>query len=833
MNPDDPTAPSDGLPPSDDHDPVLSAAGARLRQQVPGVSAPAVEAAVWRRRARRVGVLAGASLVVVALLGALLVQERRSDSGDGGDVAGERPGAPSEASVDRLLASLDAQPVDPTRVRLVSTVSTFADCDALIGDLRSVGAAHVGSRGFGGYGDVIPFPRGVADAEGASDFLSPVAGNLAYTGGDDAGTTLGTNVQVSGVDELDLVKAVGSLIYDLDGKGNLRITDAKTLAVVSTVATVPADLLPDPTGERASDGGWAGVSELLVADGRAVVFGSETEVSEPVEGDPSATQASTSYLTVAFVDVSDPAAPTLTDRVRVEGSLVSARLVGGEVRLVTTANMADLGFVMPTTPNSVAKALDMNRRSVASSTAPDWIPDWQREGSDPRPLVPCERVHVPDTFAGVAMTSMVTFPLGVERFEPSATSILAPATTLYAGLDTVAISSEVWVDPVDRDRLDFDTWQTAIHEFRFADAAGDAEVPADTAPPTYAGSGIVDGSTVGQFAFGEIADSLAVVTTEGTPWQQDPEVAVDLTVLTADGNGGLAKTGTVEDLADGMGAVVAVRFVEGRVLISTGLFGREVHVIDVTDPAAPRRAGTVALPGEVGYFHPLPENRALLVGSRYDEVGEGPSRRGRSWVQAHLLDVGDPDAPVIVASWERPWVADNTAYDHHAFTFWPDRELALWGLYRTDSEAGTQLNEAVVLQAGEALAEVALPVASKPNEVPPPCPAVEITDPDARDMVGPDGVVLRCDDVDRATVEWPRYRCYRVDAGMVARFAPGQEELASFHLCSPASPPVVRRVLVVAGTPILLTDQTLEALDPATFQRTAVAYHPGSDANVW
>ena len=33
----------------------------------------------------------------------------------------------------------------------MSSVSTFADCDALIGDLRRVGAEHVGSRGFGGH----------------------------------------------------------------------------------------------------------------------------------------------------------------------------------------------------------------------------------------------------------------------------------------------------------------------------------------------------------------------------------------------------------------------------------------------------------------------------------------------------------------------------------------------------------------------------------------------------------------------------------------------------------------------------------------------------------
>ena len=822
----------DPLESADGHDPVLSPAGARLRAQSDGVSAPMVEAAVWRRRARRTGVLAGVSLLAVALLGVLLVREQGSEPG--AELVGDRPGAPTQASVDRILASLDAQPVDPTRVRLVSTVSTFADCGALVGELRTVGAAHVGSRGFGGYDQFVPVGAAIdgyrsssESADSATAATVPVSGNLAYTGGGDE-TTLGTNVQVTGVDELDVVKAVGSLIYDLDGKGNLRITDAATLEVRSTVAVVPANLQPDPDGGNAK--GWAGVSDLLVADGRAVVFGTETEVSDPVAGDPSATQASTSYLTVAFVDVSDPAAPTLTDRVRIEGSLVSARLVDGEVRLVTTANMADLGFVLPTTPNSVAKALEMNRRSVAGSVAADWIPDWQRDGADPAALVPCERVHVPDTFAGVAMTSMVTFPLGEDRFAPSATSILAPATTLYAGLDTVAISSEVWVDPADRERLEFDTWQTAVHEFRFPEPDDDGDA-ADGAP-TYAGSGIVDGSTVGQFAFGEIGDSLAVVTTEGTPWRQQPDLAVDLTVLTADGDGGLAKTSTVEDLADGKGAVAAVRFVEGRVLISTGMFGREVHVIDVTDPAAPRRAGTVAVPGTVGYFHPLPEGRALLVGSRYDEVGEGQNRQGRSWVQAHLLDVSDADAPAVIGSWERPWVSDSTASDHHAFTFWPDRELALWGLYGSGSDTVDQPNEAVVLQAGAALAEVALPVVSKPNEVASPCPTVEVTDPDARSMVGPEGVVLRCA-ADQAAVEWPRYQCYRVDDAMVARFAPGEEDAAAFHLCSPAPQPGVRRVLVVKGVPILFTDQTLEALDPTTFQSTRVAHHPSTSTYGW
>jgi len=793
----------DPTPPTDDEDAVLAAAGARLRQQVAPIPMAGIERASQRRRLRRIGGLAAASVVVALLGGVLIGVQATRDDGDG------RPGSTSGRSddeVDQLVASLDDQPVDPTEVQLVSSVSTFADCDALIGDLRRVGAEHVGSRGFGGFG-------GFETVGEVTSRSANLEGDLSYsaadTDGGAGGETIGTNVQVAGVDELDHVKAEGDLVYDLDGKGNLRITDASALEVLSTL-----DVTPAPPGE---DGSSSDVSELLVADGKMAIFGSEVEVSEPVEGDPSATQASVGYMTVTFVDAADPAHPTITDRVRVEGGLVAARLVDGEIRLVTTSNMADLGFVMPTTPRSVPTALDQNRRVVAEAPASDWIPDWRRAGEEAQPLVPCERVHVPDTFSGVAMTSMVTFPIGTGRFEPNGTSMLAPGGTLYAGLDRVAISSEVWVDPIDRDRLTFDDWQTAVHEFSFA---------ADEAP-SYDGSGIVDGSTVGQFAFGEIGDSLAVVTTEGTPWQQAPDAVIDLTVLTPDGEGALDVASQVEDLADGSGAVTAVRFVEGRVLVSSGYFGRVVSVIDVTDPAAPRRAGAVTVPGDVGYFHPLPDGRALIVGSRYDEVGEGRDRQPRSWVVASLLDVSDADAPAIVSTWERPWSADDVGSDHHAFTYWPDRTLAMWGVQDTQGNlAAPAPNHAIVLGVDGAVTEVAVPEASKPAEVASPCPVVEVTDPEARQMLGRDGIALRCDDPDRREVEWPRYQCYGVDDEILARLAPGEEDAAAYFACSPAPPPTVARVLVVSGTPMLLTDQTLETLDPTSFASTAILYHP-------
>lgn len=827
MNDSRPPEPPQSAP--DPVDPVLGGAGARLRERSPSLSGSAIEASVLRRRNRRLTVGAGSALAVVVLLTGLLVTGWSDDASNTTRPAGSDATQEERSDAEVLLAGLDDQPVDPTAVQLVSSVSTFADCDALIGDLRRVGAAHVGSRGFGA-SHAWPVADELGGRDRAQSGASPApegrlltgapdaVGGAGSAGGGEAGTTLGTNVQVAGVDELDHVKALGTRIYDLDGEGNLRITDAGSLEVRSSV-----DVTPTPLG--GGDHDTATAHQLLVGEHRVVVFGTETEVSEPVEGDPSATQAVTTFLTVTFVDATDVAAPVVTDRVRIEGRLVAARLVAGEVRLVTTSDMADLGFVLPTTPASIAKALEQNRRSVALSQAADWIPDWQRADGDPTPLVPCERVHVPDTFAGVAMTTMATFPIGTGSFEPSATSILAPGDTLYAGVDKVAISSGVWVDPIDRGRLRFEDWQTAVHEFSFAE--GEA--------PGYEGSGIVDGSAVGQFAFGEIGGALGVVTTTGTPWAQDTSRnAVDLVVLAPDGDGGLTRIAEVADLADGSGGVSAVRFIDGRVLVSTGLFGRQVRVVDVSDPTAPRKAGEVGVPGPIGYFHPLPDDRALLIGARSDEVGSGEGRRTRHWAQAHLLDVSDPDAPTIVSTWERPWSIDQVGADHHAFTFWSERELAMWGIQDTQAtyDGAGPPNHAAVLRAGDDLVEVAVPVANKPDEAPPPCPEVEVTDPDLRSMVGPNGRVLRCDDGGTGRVDWPRYQCYRLPPGTVDRHAPDAPD-GDYAICHPAPQPTVTRVLVVDGRPILLTDQTLEALDPETFASTRIVHHPSEPSYLY
>lgn len=132
----------------------------------------------------------------------------------------------------------------------------------------------------------------------------------------------------------------------------------------------------------------------------------------------------------------------------------------------------------------------------------------------------------------------------------------------------------------------------------------------------------------------------------------------------------------------------------------------------------------------------------------------------------------------------------------------------MWGIQEAQAtldRAGPP-NHAAMLQVGDEVSEVTVPVANKPNEVPPPCPEVPITTTGLRNLVVRNGRVLHCDDGGTGRIEWPRHACHRVDHGTVVQHAPGAPA-GDYVICSPAPQPTVPRVLVVDGRPILLTDE--------------------------
>lgn len=712
-----------------------------------------------RRTSWVMGALAAA--VAVALGASLTVIARRDD----GAAKGRRSGGVTSPAVGddaiALVEALPAQPVDPHAVQLVASVSRYDTCDDLMGQLHQIGAAHIGSMGFGSGGFMVTAAgyRASASDEKAADAATSDSRGLAITDdgaadGAGSGETLGTNVIVDGVDEPDSVKAVDDLVVDLAGP-DLRIIDTKAGRIVSTLDMRPPEAVREDPDEYDPDAITSYPTQLLVDGTDVIVFGHESVPVAPMEGDPSATRLSRSYMTITYVDITDRAAPRTTDRVRIEGSLVTARRVGSKVRIVTRSSLADLPIVYPAGPASVATALRSNRLAVAESTAQDWIPAWDHgDGTGAAPLVDCGDVVVPDTFAGVEMTSLVEFDVN-GAFDPRAMSILAPSQDLTADQNDVVVVSNVWVDPAKRSD-DFKDWKSALHRFTFGNEG-----------PRYVASGAVPGSVVDQFSVSILdATDIGVVTADVLPWQDRSKAKVFVRVLDSDPSAHtMSQIGVVEPPRAGQ-ALTAVRFVGDRVLLSSGAMGNVLSAVDLGERDAPLVIGDVDLGASGGYIHPLGEDRIAVVGTTIKKVGN----RMYSGIQVVTVDLTSMG---IVARWVRDSASTQVGYDHHAFTWWPQRSIAAFGFDNQSNDSTNIPPEAVFLTIGERAI-------------------------DARFV-----------------------RPRDVDLGPACK--PNQSWIDG---CDWSGPPSVRRVLVVAGTPWLYTTESLEALHPDTLT-------PDTLINIW
>ncbi len=119
-----------------------------------------------------------------------------------------------------------------------------------------------------------------------------------------------------------------------------------------------------------------------------------------------------------------------------------------------------------------------------------------------------------------------------------------------------------------------------------------------------------------------------------------------------------------------------------------------LQVYDLTDPAAPRLAGTVTLPGEVWNILPAPGSRLFALGNDYERNGYGNP------VSLKYLDVTDPAAPQLLGTSEfgAGWAWTPAAGTFKAFTMDVTKGLVVlpfagWDYYGGGYNNGLQLIE--------------------------------------------------------------------------------------------------------------------------------------------
>jgi uncharacterized secreted protein with C-terminal beta-propeller domain len=576
---------------------------------------------------------------------------------------------------------------DPGEIRFVAAMELLDSCDAVLDHFKAEALARVGPYGL--EGGPVYYPP-VAERDFAEDGAAAVGEAAASTtiavdipaGGDDAGYS-GTNVQVAGVDEPDIVK-----------------TDGDRIVAIVNGRLVVADLTGDTAriaGSLAFDEGWG--HSLFLSGDRALVFVQGDQwlgLPEPLPADTAEIlpPAYSGPSTVVYdVDLTDPGDIAVTRTLRIDGQYLSARMIDGTARIVVSSYPSDLPFVYPSSPAAEELAEEMNRRVIEESTIETWLPGYTLMAGDDVVssglAVACDRVHRPAEFAGFDTLSVFTIDMDEGLTAGEGTGVIAQGQTVYASLESLYVATNVWV-PQDWVGAGLDVpefaerYSTAIHRF---DISGDG-------PAEYRASGSVTGHLLNQFAMDEHDGYLRVATTDGPPWGFEETSESAVVVLEQQGDR-LVPVGRVGGLGEGE-RIYSVRFMGETGYVVTFRQVDPLYVIDLRDPEAPAVTGELKIPGYSAYLHPLGDG--LLLGVGQDATDDGRT----TGAKVSLFDVSDPANPRELSTWVLADGHTEAEWDHHAFLYWAPLDVAVLPV----QSWATEFYGAVVLDTDGALREL-------------------------------------------------------------------------------------------------------------------------------
>ncbi|HVF77016.1 MAG TPA: beta-propeller domain-containing protein [Solirubrobacteraceae bacterium] len=535
-----------------------------------------------------------------------------------------------------LLALPAAAPAAAKRTAKPSALPTFPSCKSLLGYARSNARRTGGRTGVPTRAGVL-VPQVLAgplrtDALPSVTANAPAAADSQRGGAESVVPDFSpTNVQEAGVDEPDIVKTDGRIVFAV-AEGKLRALDVTGAS-------------PRIVGSLDLDGAHG--HQLLIRGNRLLV------VSSSFGGGPIASDviASASQVVLSEVDIGDPALMKVLRTMTMEGALVDARLTGATARVVVGASP---DYIRP-----AAIATAPVRRFVPRTVLKSNVSGRTFR----RSVAACDEVRHPRRFSGLDLLTVLTIDLDKGLFNVDRDAIMAGAQTVYASTTGLYVASQRYVAALEAGRTVPGQSRTEIHRFEAA----------KTGETSYASSGSVAGFVLNQYSLSEFDGALRVASTEEPAWF-DGRLARDsesfVTVLGERGSE-LALLGRAEGLGKGE-RIYAVRFAGDKGYVVTFRQVDPLYTLDLSKKTDPRVVGELKILGYSAYLHPISDE--LLLG-----VGQDASAQGRTQgTQLSLFDVSDPRQPARRAQASLGANASSTAeYDPHAFLFWKPSSLAV------------------------------------------------------------------------------------------------------------------------------------------------------------
>lgn len=499
--------------------------------------------------------------------------------------------------------------------------------------------------------------RRVALALGQSDLsMTDVLPAAASAADAVAESTTGTNNQVAGVDEADLVKTDGTTLYTVS-HGRLAVVRAARRAVDGTLEPLKLISLVE-----FGDDGFV-PTELHLYGSLLVVVGMSYDYSfltDPILLDPVLTPAKVARLmpfwggtarTVLRVyDVTDPAAVTLVRTVQVEGTQVASRRIGPYLYVLSRAY-----------PRLYAAV--ETRGSVPASGLVPRVGD-SLAGKGFRDLLPAEISSLPGCYeAAYLVVAALDLSHAAGEFKPQA--FLGSGNLVYVSESSLYVASSSWF------------WRPLLAVVVKGKAAGTDQETVTLSrfqlkgtAVQFAAQGVVPGRVLNSFSMDERGGVFRIATTTyPTLWTN---AGGSSGVYTFDL--GFNRLGAVTGLAPGE-RIYAARFLGERCYLVTFETIDPLFVVDLADPARPQVLGELKVPGYSSYLHPLDDTHLIGFGKDVRMVQtpwsgpEGvPMEQGLKMSLFEVSDVSKPRELFTEYLGVRGSYSE-ALYDHHAFLF--------------------------------------------------------------------------------------------------------------------------------------------------------------------
>jgi hypothetical protein len=340
-------------------------------------------------------------------------------------------------------------------------------------------------------------------------------------------------------------------------------------------------------------------------------------------------------------------------------------------------------------PGGESTALAANRRTAERLELSDVLPQYVRRTATGTVIargnaVSCGQTTHAETPVGASTLLVTTLRPADGLGATDSDAVTTDGDLLYASADRLYVATSRWgttgpVRPMaDSPKSDSST-ATVADEVTTELHAFDTTSATTT---SYLGTGSVPGYVMGRWALSSYDGFLRVATTRQPPWDGERSGETSsMVVKLAERDGALVETGRVEGLGR-TERIQAVRYFGDIAAVVTFRQTDPLYLLDLSGD--PKLLGELKVPGFSTYLHPIGDGRILGLGQEANEQGRV------SGAQLSVFDVSDLSHPVQVDRLQLGQGWTPAMQDSRAFSYDPDRRMALFAFTTWDQTGRTQ-----------------------------------------------------------------------------------------------------------------------------------------------